>query len=1266
MGMLSACLLLLWGCSMGHKRPKVAIVSPHLEQEPQAMQRAAQEFDGLMEIGLFGLSEQGTIPVLDVQELSTYDLVIFEALGARVSLLQEAIDSLKGKTKVLFLDTPLAEGNVEATDYPDLSVYWKNGNAKNYEGMLGYIGQKFFQLQVAVTPPVVFPTKGFYHPEQDSLVGKVEDYLQWYRQHKAIKADAMGNAIPAIGIVFYQSNYVKKDLAHVHALIHEIEKQGAIPVPFMATGAFQLDRAFMHEGQSTVDAVCYGGMFLDFANPERGRLAAKRLDVPLLGTYTHYYKDRKAWEREAGGFAPEMSDRFYFTERDGVLEPMLVGAMELNSEGLRMVAPIDSQITWRVARAMAWAKLRHLKNKEKKLVITYFSEGNGKANVGADIDAYLDAPASLVQLLQALKGAGYDVGEAPLPGARQLARRMAEHASNVGVWAPEVLRQRGQSGEVIRISSEAYGKWLAAYPTALQQQLQKQWGEAPGELMTTVDSSGRRDLRIPILRFGNVVLAPHPNWGLQDRPEAIYQQDELAPHHAYIAFYEWMKHHYQADAFLSLFTQLSLMPGKAEGPSIRDWNGALIGHLPHITVSPLIAGSASKNKRRASALTIGYLTEVTTAGLSDSLLSLKSAIDEWHVATNLSLKDRLERTILQQADALKLARDLGYRGQELPAADRYIPEMRSYLTKLGKQRMPHGGHILGIGPQGKVREEMLKEMIGEEPVSAAEREKKVEDYGRLLDSTPNELTQLLRALSGRYIETGPTDDPIRNPESLPSGRNPAPVNTKGIPTRTAWELGKRLGDQLLLQHEQQQGSGAMPKKAAFVLWSSEITHTEGVTEAEIMWLMGVKPVWNSKGQVMDIALIPAEELGRPRIDVLITTSGTYRDHFRNNMNMLDKAIQLVNAADEPENYVRANSLRYQKALGLPSLETAALRMFSSKEGSYSTNLEFAVENGEAWEKDSVLADLYLDRMGHAYGEMANAQEERELFRLNVKDIEVAAFSRSSSVYGILDHPMVAAYFGAYSLASRNNGGKRPSLFINDMQDTAAAEVTPIATFFHREMRSRYLNPKWIESMKEHGYDGARYMQSFAENLLMWDVTDPDMVADDDWNSVYETYVEDRNDLGMQDYFNEYNPYAQQALTATMLEASEKGYWGASPEQLAELAQQLGGSVVRHGLACNTAVCNSPKLSAYVEQLLEQVPGGEKLRARYTEQLAAVRSVPAAAKLGNPASQVSGQKIAEEVSSNQTMTKWPSWKDGWVALLLLACLLIGFFKPLNIN
>lgn len=444
-----------------------------------------------------------------------------------------------------------------------------------------------------------------------------------------------------------------------------------------------------------------------------------------------------------------------------------------------------------------------------------------------------------------------------------------------------------------------------------------------------------------------------------------------------------------------------------------------------------------------------------------------------------------------------------------------------------------------------------------------------------------------------------------------------------------------------------------------MLWSTEITNSQGATEAEILYLLGVKPVWNKKGEIISLKVIPRSELGRPRIDVLLTASGTYRDHFRDKINMLEEAVNLAAKEQDKDNQVRINSTRYARELGISEAESRA-RVFSTASGAYSTNVEFASEDETA--DTARMSSLYLSRMSNSYGKKGNSSTPK-LFALNIRDADAAAFSRSSNVLGIMDHPMVAAYYGAVSAAVKSQGSAAPEMFINDLA-SGNADVEGLESYYHREMDSRYLNTEWIKGMIDQGYDGAKTISGFTENLLLWNKTNPEMVKSADWDEVYQTYITDRNRLGTKEFFDKNNPYAVQTLSAHMIETARDGYWKASEQQLQSLGKMLVESVNNNGSACSGSICNSPKKLDYIKGILQKIPGNSNALKEFDKRIASVKKTqPSSAAKPSEMQNVEGYHISERKSVAEESTGRIVMLICWLlpGLILLAGILFRLLR-----
>ncbi|WP_088148532.1 cobaltochelatase subunit CobN [Achromobacter denitrificans] len=1195
-----------------HSRPRIAVISIELAQQPTLMRAAAARRADTLAIDLYGLGG-GQLPGIEEADLSAYDLVVVEGVGPRLAHYRARLDAAARRTRVLVVNgDEWVSGNVPASAVPQALTYWRNGTVENYTRLLDYLGARLLGMPGLAEPPVEYPERAFYHPAHAGPFPDVEAYLAWARQRLP-----GAEARPRVGIVFYRSLALGDNAAVIDALVNETESQGGLPVPLWRSDSHDSLRHLRGaDGKPAVDALILCASQIDYAAHRAGVEEARALGVAVLGCTTDYTRDAAQWRADPGGFAPDRSGQLALSEANGIIEPMMVGARRVRADGAVLHEPLAEQVSWRVARALAWTRLHRLPNAEKRLVISYHSEAADQADVGGDPDSYLDAQASLAALLRRLRGDGYDVGALPLPDADALAQRMARDGANVsaGLWggpghageadaqyrrAQAELARRLAAGDAVAIPEAQYLAWYRELPQALREAVEARWGPPPGRIMVHAGQDGQRSIVIPALRFGKVVVAPHPVWGYLQDAGALASTDALPPHHQYVAFYLWMTRGHHADAYVPLFTQLSLMPGKQQGPARDDWVGRLIGDLPHIQPTPLQANGGIGNKRRANALTLGFMPPLALASLPPDLAALRDKLDAAAQSTDDSARQAVRALAARHARAL-----------DLDAARAPWPQLeaalRRYLAEVEAAPMPVGGHVLGQPPDADVSARMVHAMLAGDmaepppletvraviagdarhaPADVAER---IQDYAARVAAAPRESDAVLDALDGRYIEPGPMADAVRNPDALPPGRNPYTFATRSLPTREAWVTGSRMADALIENYRKEHGQA--PRKVAFVLWSVESTQNRGAMEAQILRLMGARPVWNPRGEVIDVALDDRAALGRPRVDVLVTTSGTYRDHFGDKIAMLAKAARLAAAADERDNAVRANSLAIAAQLaaaGAPAAEARARadrRIYSTAPGAYSPSTQFALQAGADW-TDARLSRLYTDRLGHAYGEGGNGAPDAQGFVAQLSGVEAAVFSRSSNTYGLLDTSMPAAYLGGIGMAVREQTGAEVAHYVADLKDSrpGAGKLEPLARAFGRELQSRYFNPAWIRAMQDSGYNGARYMADLPAHMLLWDVTTPRLVSDADWSEAKAVYVDDKFQLGLDEYFARHNPHARQHLLETLIAAIDRGAWQADAADRRQLEEALAQSVARHGSDCALPRCQSQEANSVPAQ-----------------------------------------------------------------------------------
>merc|ERR1719238_462581 len=413
----------------------------------------------------------------------------------------------------------------------------------------------------------------------------------------------------------------------------------------------------------------------------------------------------------------------------------------------------------------------------------------------------------------------------------------------------------------------------------------------------------------------------------------------------------------------------------------------------------------------------------------------------------------------------------------------------------------------------------------------------------------NEMGGLLEGLNGEFILPGPGGDPIRNPLVLPTGKNMHALDPQAIPTSAACDCAKIVVDRLV--DRQFQDTGAYPESIAFVLWGTDNIKTYGESLAQVLWMVGVRPLPDSLGRVNQIEAIPLEELGRPRVDVVVTCSGVFRDLFINQMNLLDRAVKLVAELDEPldQNFVRKHALEQAEELGI-SLRDASTRVFSNAAGSYSANVGLAIENG-GWEDESQLQEQFLSRKSYAFNadKPGVLDKNEDIFKSSLKTVDVTFQNLDSSEISLSD---VSHYFDSDPtkvVSGLRKDGKKPAAFVADTT-TANAQVRTLSETFRLDARTKLLNPKFYEGMLASGYEGTREITKRLRNTMGWSAT-----AGAVDNFVYEdandTFIKDEE---MQKRLLETNPNAFRDMVTTFLEANGRGYWDTSEENLDRLRE----------------------------------------------------------------------------------------------------------------
>ena len=464
-------------------------------------------------------------------------------------------------------------------------------------------------------------------------------------------------------------------------------------------------------------------------------------------------------------------------------------------------------------------------------------------------------------------------------------------------------------------------------------------------------------------------------------------------------------------------------------------------------------------------------------------------------------------------------------------------------------------------------------------------------YKDALQNSPRlEEKAFFNALNGGYTPPSSGGDAVANPKGVPTGHNLYGVNAESTPSKLAWDRGVALAQNVISEYQTKHHE--YPKKIAYTFWSSEFIETEGVSIAQALYMLGVEPVWDSFGRVGDVRVIPSEELGRPRIDVVIQTSGQFRDLAASRLFLLTKAIQMVSALPEEAyaNEVSAGSVDIEKQLveaGVSPKEARELsteRIFGGLQGRYDTGTKELINSGDKWETQKDIAEVYMHNMGAFYGSKDNWSKFQEgMFRATIKNADVLIQPRQNNTWGALSLDHVYEFMGGMNAAIKEVNGKDPDAYLADYRNHKNMHVQELKEAVGVEARSTIFNPKYIKEMMKGKASSAGQIAEIVTNMHGWEATRPELIDDAMWNEVYNTYIEDKHHLGITDFIKKENVAALQEVTAVMLEATRKGMWKASDAQISKLADIHTDLTKQFGVSSSHFSSENKKLQDYISK-----------------------------------------------------------------------------------
>ena len=1097
------------------------------------------------------------------------------------------------------------------------AAYLDEGGVENGVRLLLYLYTLVDRTAPAPEPPVNGgPPSGIYHPDSPAIFSTFDAYRTWWQSKHE------GTVARIVAIPFFGTWLRGHDLAAIDAMIRRVEESGCMPVAAFGYPLFTLTPlltsldTFQPEIVIALNVTLSSPKDVDVYNA---------WGVPVLNGIVTRESEQEWLANPKGLPADRIATQLSLPERSGLIAATLVATTETSAAGTKIVQPFTQGIQAIVDRAGRMLTLRQKPNSEKRVALIYYNNPTGKGNIGA---SYLQVFPSLKNILSALAEAGYAV-KGPLPDENELRRLIESSGRNLELWSEGEKRLAVESPGTILWPVSEYRRYYDALPQQFREEVEATWGAPEKGQLMTADCPAGRCLLLPAQLLGNLLLAPQPLRTTYDQASDPGHERITPPPHQYVAFYLWLQHVWKADALVHLGRHgtLEWLPGKQTALAPEDSPSILEGDLPNFNIYVMDGGGeAIQAKRRSQATLISHLTPmIWRAGGRADLEKLHQSFHELMDGGD-SLSPALveEYEKVTRAELLRLGLDRQLKLDMTGSIRQMAPILHRFLHSIEDSPVPAGLPVFGVAPT----EDQLHEAVGAYlfsmfpatmhdevesriPLWASAYLSGSEPDGELTPETADilaragkelpgwieslrtsgqsEMQGLLKALNGAHVPSRLLGDPLRKPEALPTGGNLHAVDSARIPTEAAWRVGQKMAEEFLKTYQETHHAPA--KRVSLVLWYGETERNQGALESMAMALLGVQPVWNLRGIIEELKLVPAAELGRKRVDVVFTVSGNYRDGFPDKMELLDRAVRLAASAEDGAIASYDRSMAAELEAGGANPEDAKhlseLRIFSPKPGAYGVGVQHLVEHSGGADDAKQIASLYTANMGFGYSNNQWGVASEAALKGNLKSIDAVQFSRSSNLYGALDNDDTYQFVGGLRTASEAASGKAPDVLMQNLRHADDAKASSLREWLAVELQSRQFNPAWIEEMRKSGYAGAREMTKEIEHLYGFQKTAPDHLDSGTWQTVMDIYVKDKYGLGLKKFFEEQNPHARQSTLARLLEVDRQGIHRFLPADRMLLLTEYARSVARDGATCNALDCGSPVLRTYVARALRE-------------------------------------------------------------------------------
>ncbi|KJE49228.1 MULTISPECIES: cobaltochelatase subunit CobN [Acidiplasma] len=1064
------------------------------------------------------------------------------------SILEKLEKIIGNKKYVIAIDPILSKySNVDPKIVEKVSLYYFYGGYNNIKNLVLYV-QSFFEKN-SYNDPDPLPFSGIYRPKN----------LNLNKYNKRV------------GILFYRTAWVDGDTKIVDEIIKKLDERGISSIPVFTNGFGDsskniksaeecINEYFYENGRVNVDAVINLLSFSLIKGEEKNTLL--NLNVPVFQGLIYYYKEYKEWIDSSGLDVVSSIMSAMLPEIDGTIEPILVGVIKKISEKgtvYRELSPVYEQINYMANRIKKWVNLKYKNNGDKKIAIILHSGSSFKdleANIGTATG--LDTLNSVANIMKILKNSGFSLDYVPENGEDLIQEILRKKAIPEGKWT-SIENIIDRKGAVDTINSDEYSKIFNSIPEDSRKAIINRWGNINWNRDYMVLNS---QFYIPGLLSGNIFIGIQPKritFSDDDNSIRTIHDSETPITHYWLAFYKWIETKFGADAIIHVGTHgtLEFTPGKGLGLSPSCFPEISIGTMPNIYLySTNVPGEGIIAKRRSYAVLLDYITPPTSYDeVPDEINKLEELIDDYEESEkseNNAREDLILRDIKNLASKIGLSIDFDDAHKATHEIEHRINLFKDsvithglyvYAQEVNNDDLPDyvatatrfDEHSL-ISMHGKdAAVKMIKEYINHNN-DIPELERGI--INNLKFSSKNEENNLLKALNGEFIPSGLSGSLARGRyDVLPSGRNFYAVDPFKIPSQSAWQVGVILANKLI--EAEYKKNNKFPETVGFVLWSTDAYRSDGELISQILFTIGVEPIWQEGSKkVSDVRVIPMEKLQRPRIDVVIESSGIVRDNLFNIIELIDTAIRKVAELDESEedNYIKKHYREYGHLM----------RIFSSKPGSYGSGVSNAVESSK-WKNENDLADVFIEWMGYSYGKNNFGREAKNELSLVSKNIDTIIHKREIDEIDINDDSCNYSYAGGFYLMAKKYGSS-PNLMFEDTFNPSRPQVRTMKEEIERTAIGKLLNDKWINAQKNFGYRGATEMLKKIEHLYGWAATTK-MVNDAIFNNIAEKFILNNE---MKEWFKRENPWALSEITSRMIEAYKRGIWNASEDMREKL------------------------------------------------------------------------------------------------------------------